>query len=123
MKKGDCVKVNFISESRTEFSGQKFSGIGVIDRVEDGYVFGRISSTGIPFMCNECDVQVIEHKDAFEEWVKASPEFNTLIFSYGDRLFIKRDGEYAVLAVRLAHRLWLSKSGQIQALEELLWGA
>jgi len=52
LKKGDRVKVDFISESRTEFSGNRFTSMGVIDRCEDGYVYGRLDN-GLPFMCNE----------------------------------------------------------------------
>lgn len=40
MKKGERVKVDFISESRTEFSGKRFHGFGVLDRVEDGQYMG-----------------------------------------------------------------------------------
>lgn len=35
IKRGDRVKVDFISESRTEFSGKRFIGEGVIDRIFD----------------------------------------------------------------------------------------
>ena len=42
MKAGDRVKVDFISESRTIYSGKRFTGYGVLDRVEDGRVFGRL---------------------------------------------------------------------------------
>jgi hypothetical protein len=49
MKKGDRVKVDFISESRTDFSGIHIVGSGVIDRFEDGYVYGRLDN-GLPFM-------------------------------------------------------------------------
>lgn len=59
MKKGDRVKVDFISESRTEFSGIHILGSGVIDRCEDGYVYGRLDN-GLPFMCLCEDVEVIE---------------------------------------------------------------
>ncbi|MGC3819353.1 hypothetical protein [Acinetobacter sp. G11] len=38
MNKGDRIKVDFVSESCTEFSGNHFTGEGVVDRVEDGRV-------------------------------------------------------------------------------------
>lgn len=55
---GTRVKVEFISSSRTEYDGNTFSGLGYIDLIEDGYVFGRLDC-GKPFMCNICDVQEI----------------------------------------------------------------
>lgn len=55
IKKGDRVKVDFISESRTIYSGKCFTGYGVVDRFEDGYVFGRLDD-GQPFMCFASDV-------------------------------------------------------------------
>lgn len=53
-KKWDRVYVHFISESATEFSGRVFKGDGVIDRAEDGYLFGRLDD-GRPFMCKQSD--------------------------------------------------------------------
>ena len=55
MKKGDRVKVDFISESATDYSGKRFHGCGVLDRVEDGRVYGRLDD-GTPFMCLPSDV-------------------------------------------------------------------
>ena len=49
MQVGNCVKVDFTSESSTEFSGARFTGPGVIDRLDDGR----------PFMCFPDDVEVI----------------------------------------------------------------
>ncbi len=59
MKKGDRVHVDFISESATDYSGKRFHGFGVLDRVEDGRVMGRLDD-GTPFMCLCADVEVIE---------------------------------------------------------------
>jgi hypothetical protein len=59
MKVGDRVKVDFIGESATIYSGKRFTGYGVLDRVEDGRVFGRLDD-GTPFMCLCADVEVIE---------------------------------------------------------------
>ena len=58
IKVGTRVKVEFISSSRTEYDGNLFSGSGVIDLIEDGYVYGRLDC-GKPFMCNPNDVQEI----------------------------------------------------------------
>ena len=62
MKAGDRVKVDFIGESATIYSGKRFTGCGVLDRVEDGRVFGRLDD-GTPFMCLCADVEVIEMSD------------------------------------------------------------
>ena len=59
MKAGDRVKVDFIGESATIYSGKRFTGYGVLDRVEDGRVFGRLDD-GMPFMCLCVDVEVVE---------------------------------------------------------------
>ena len=59
MKAGDRVKVDFISESATIYSGKRFTGYGVLDRVEDGRVYGRLDD-GTPFMCLCADVEVVE---------------------------------------------------------------
>ena len=58
MKAGDRVKVDFIGESATIYSGKRFTGYGVLDRVEDGRVFGRLDD-GTPFMCLCADVEVV----------------------------------------------------------------
>lgn len=62
LKIGSRVKVDFISESSTIYSGKRFTGVGVVDRLEDGRVFGRLDD-GRPFMCFESDVQIIEDKE------------------------------------------------------------
>lgn len=59
IKKGDCVKVDFISESATIYSGNRFTGYGVVDRFEDNRVFGRLEDDQ-PFMCFVSDVEVLE---------------------------------------------------------------
>ena len=59
LKIGSRVKVDFISESRTIYSGKRFTGVGVIDRLEDGRVLGRLDD-GQPFMCFPEDVEVID---------------------------------------------------------------
>lgn len=60
---GAKVDVDFISESRTEFSGNHFKGRGVIDRIEDGRIFGRLNN-GNPFMCFPGDVLLVEGEKA-----------------------------------------------------------
>lgn len=55
IKKGDRVKVDFINNPETVHSGIRFTGYGVLDRVEEGRVFGRLDD-GRPFMCFESDV-------------------------------------------------------------------
>lgn len=62
LKKGSRVKVDFVSESRTIYSGKRFTGVGVVDRLEDGRVFGRLDD-GRPFMCFEGDVEVLTDRD------------------------------------------------------------
>ena len=62
IKKGDRVKVDFISESATIYSGKRFTGYGVVDLFEDGRVFGRLED-GTPFMCFEGDVEVLTGRD------------------------------------------------------------
>lgn len=41
----------------------------------------------------------------FEEIIKCTREYQTLVFQHGERLFIKRDGEYEILSIRLAYRI------------------
>lgn len=56
---GSRVFVDFISDSRTEFSGNQFSGEGVVDQFDDLYVMGRLD-TGLSFMCGYADLTVTE---------------------------------------------------------------
>lgn len=111
-KVGNRVHVDFLSANRTEFSGQKIKGDGVIDRVEDGYIFGRLDC-GQTFMCPETDAVVIndDAENEFRKWIKASQEYQTLVFQHGERLFIRRDGQYDILSIRLARRLWTMIEG------------
>ncbi len=56
----------------------------------------------------------------FQEWIKTTPEYKTLVFQHGERLFIQRDGEFENLTVRLAYRVWVEKQNRInEALEDL----
>lgn len=64
--KGDRVYVSFDivdyvikdGNSHGELNG-KFEGYGVLDRVEDGRVYGR-RDDGLPFTCFEDDVQKVQ---------------------------------------------------------------
>lgn len=106
MKKGDRVQVDFISESRTEFSGKRFHGYGVLDRVEDGRVMGRLDD-GTPFSCLEADVKVIPEVDLrkeFEPFFTKQPFFNSLKYQHGDRLFDFDEGiGYRNLTVQVGY--------------------
>jgi len=42
----------------------------------------------------------------FINFVKQSPQYTNLVFIYGERLFIHRDGVFDVLAIELAWRAW-----------------
>lgn len=72
--KGDRVYVSFDivdyvikdGNSHGELSGQ-FSGYGVLDRVEDGRVYGR-RDDGIPFTCMVSDVTKIEPNPTKYDW-------------------------------------------------------
>ncbi|MDV2468878.1 hypothetical protein QR674_07760 [Acinetobacter chinensis] len=124
MNKGDRISVEFISESATEFSGTKIEGTGTVDRFDNGYVYGQLDN-GQPFMCPEQFVCVI-NQDAeteFRKWIEALPEYQTLIFRHGERLFIRCDGQYEILTIRLARRLWVIIEGHrfvINALGETI---
>jgi hypothetical protein len=62
IKIGDRVKVDFISESATIYSGKRFTGYGVVDLFEDNRVFGRLED-GQTFMCFASDVEVLTERD------------------------------------------------------------
>ncbi|MFC6628631.1 hypothetical protein [Acinetobacter beijerinckii] len=108
IKKGDLVIVDFISESRTIYSGKRFTGYGV----EDGYVFGQLEQ-GTPFMCPEQFVQLTsaeiikQIRAEFETWLKKQKQYSVLINQHGADLFNydSIDG-YQKLAVVLAFELW-----------------
>ncbi|WP_228277820.1 hypothetical protein [Acinetobacter haemolyticus] len=62
LKKGDRVKVDFINNPETIHAGIQFTGYGVLDRVEDGRVFGRLED-GQTFMCFASDVEVLTERN------------------------------------------------------------
>ena len=110
--KGTRVHVDFISDSRTEFSGKHIKGDAVVDRHEDGYVYGQLEQ-GTPFMCPENFVQLTslelikQIRGEFETWLKQQKQYSVLINQYGVDVFTfdSIDG-YQKLAVALAFELW-----------------
>jgi len=44
--------------------------------------------------------------DDFINWVKQSPQYPTLIFIHGERLFIRENDVFKVLAVQLAYEAY-----------------
>ena len=55
----------------------------------------------------------------FQEWLKTTPEYQTLVFQHGERLFIQRDGEFENLTVRLAYRVWSKQQVNIDQLNNM----
>ena len=45
----------------------------------------------------------------FEDHIKASPDYYNLLVQHGERLFIKRDGQYEIQSMRIAHYIWMNK--------------
>ena len=103
MKAGDRVKVDFISESRTIYSGKRFTGYGVLDRVEDGRVYGRLDDA-TPFMCLCADVEVVGMSD-FEKWFKSLNENGRVTY------FLGQEG-------RISEEAWNHQQSKIDELEK-----
>ena len=123
LRVGSYVHVDFISESCTQFSGVNFKGNGAIDRIEDGYVFGRLDD-GQPFCCMAEFVKPLQDQTkpnsqdgAFVAWLKTTPEYKTLIFIHGERLFLRRHNGFDVLAVQLAYKAWQQSKVNIESLQ------
>lgn len=57
--------------------------------------------------------------NGFQEWLKTTPEYQTLVFQHGERLFIQRDGEFENLTVRLAYRVWGKQQVNIDQLNNM----
>lgn len=55
----------------------------------------------------------------FKEWLKTTPEYQTLVFQHGERLFIQRNGEFENLTVRLAYRVWGKQQVNIDQLNNM----
>lgn len=109
IKVGNRVKVDFVSESATKFSNNHFTGDGVIDRIEDGRVFGRLDD-GTPFMCDLSDAIVIEQQDKrkeYEAFFMKQPFYLQLKYIHGDRLFDFDQGiGYRNLTVQVGYVCW-----------------
>ena len=111
-KKGTRVHIDFISDSRTEFSGKHIKGDAIVDLHEDGYVYGQLEQ-GTPFICPENFVQLTslelikQIREEFETWLKQQKQYSVLINQYGVDVFTydSIDG-YQKLAVALAFELW-----------------
>ena len=59
----------------------------------------------------------------FIEWVKQTDLYRELVFIYGERLFIVRDGVFAVSAIRLAYEAYQQQQpadDTAQALQAIL---
>lgn len=93
---GQNVFVKFISSSRTEFSNQHIEGLAVLDRIEDGYVLGRLKANNMPFMCNESDVTVLPKNIADMQDIWAA-EFDLLWEQQGQYQQCA-DGDYRTFA-------------------------
>lgn len=44
--------------------------------------------------------------DDFEQWVKSTSHYQKLMLIHGERLFIRDDGQYKILAIQLAYEAW-----------------
>jgi|GEM_PF-1185999 len=123
IKKGDKVEVDFTNNPETIHSSIRFSGYGVVDRFEDGRVFGRLDD-GQTFMCFEGDVALIECdgeealRENFEKLIASSPSYLKLVFQHGERLFIFEDGQYKIAAVQLAWELEQHRQSEINDLKQ-----
>ncbi len=42
----------------------------------------------------------------FINWVKQSPQYSTLAFIHGERLFIRENGVFKILAIQLAYEAY-----------------
>ena len=126
MNKGDRIKVDFVSESRTEFSGNHFTGEGVVDRVEDGRVFGRLDN-GTPFMCGVDDVQVITGQsdihDVFQKWFTEQDFYKNLRYQEGNRLFLRDGDVYRYLPVHMTFVTWSEKQKLVDSALKLIDGS
>lgn len=42
----------------------------------------------------------------FEQWIKSTSHYSKLMLIHGERLFIKHDSQYKILAIQLAYEAW-----------------
>lgn len=106
IQKGLKVEVNFISESRTEFSGTVFKGIGVVDLIEDDRVFGKLLN-GTPFMCSISDVSPYVENLSPDE-----ASFQECYLTAGGKQIEleKEDGAYTHSKSQMAWDIWQAKA-------------
>lgn len=57
-------------------------------------------------------------REAFEQFIKNSPNYNRLVFIHGERLFIFEDGQYKNLHVQLAWEVWQEQQKKIDELQK-----
>lgn len=62
LKKGDRVRVDFTHQLEKNSPEIHFDGDGILDRVEDGRVYGRLDD-GRPFTCMIGDTVLLEKGD------------------------------------------------------------
>ena len=126
MKAGDRVKVDFIGESATIYSGKRFTGYGVLDRVEDGRVFGRLDD-GTPFMCLCADVEVVGMSD-FEKWFKSLNENGRVTYFLGQEGRISEEAwnhQQAIIdnlktQLNNMEACYIEKKKQVEAVSQVL---
>lgn len=106
IQKCSKVQVNFISESRTEFSGTIFKGIGIVDLIEDGRVFGKLLN-GTPFMCGISDVS-----PHVENLSPDEASFQECYLTAGGKQIEleKEDGAYTHSKSQMAWEIWQVKA-------------
>lgn len=92
-----------------EISGIHFAGKGVIDRVEDGCIFGHLDD-GLIFMFDISNMTSLEQHDerkAFEAFFKAQSFYSQQRYMHGDRIFDFDVGVgYRNLTVQIAYVCW-----------------
>lgn len=109
---GQTVFVDFEACNRTAADGKVFSGHGVIDRLEDGYCFGK-TDDGRPFCCPIAFVfppndnyKTPSDLELFKAYIKSSDDYQSLMNVHGERLFNRENGSFRVLSIRLAYKIW-----------------
>lgn len=72
-------------------------------------------------LCPSSTVKMtIGAREAFEQFIKNSPNYNKLVFIHGERLFIFEDGQYKNLHVQLAWEVWQEQQKKIDDAENYL---
>ena len=97
-----------MSEVVYGISGVNFHGDGVIDRVEDGRVFGHLDN-GLIFMFDISNMTNFkqDEREEFEKFFMAQPFYLQLKYIHGERLFDFDTGiGYRNLTVQIAYVCW-----------------